>query len=311
VTVALVNNMPDAAFVDTEQQFRRAVADPGGGTVELQLYTIAELPRSVEIASEIRSRYGDLNALWARPPDALIVTGTEPAQAQLPYEPYWPILARLLEWAASSVPTTLLSCLAAHASVLLFDEIERVPRQVKCSGVFAGTVADPSDPLATGVPDLVPVPHSRMNDVPDAAMIEAGYRLVIGSGPAGAGWAVAARKYRDGLFVLCQGHPEYSVLSLLREYRRDVRRSLFGRGAIPFPRIPEGYLRPEAAEVLERFASRAAAPDVDPRKLWASFPFEEVAATVENTWAVPMATLYGNWLDMARAAAPAPTTAPA
>ncbi len=300
--------MPDAAFVDTELQFRRAVVDPSAGTVDLHLYTIAELPRSVEIMAEIESRYGDLDALWAHPPDALIITGTEPAKAQMSYEPYWPILARLLDWAAGAVPTTLLSCLAAHASVLLFDEIERVPRAAKCSGVYPGHVNDPDDPLAVGVPDNVPVPHSRMNDVPEAAMLDAGYRLVIGSGPAAEGWAVAARKQRESLFVLCQGHPEYSTLSLLREYRRDVRRSLFGRGAIPFPRIPDGYLRPEGTAPLERFAQRAHDPGEDPRELWADFPFDAVAATVENTWSAPMATLYRNWLDIACAAAAVPAS---
>jgi homoserine O-succinyltransferase len=309
VTVALVNNMPDAAFVDTEGQFRRAMAaDASGGTLDLQLYTMSEMPRSEEISSLIGAHYRDLDELWAHPPDALIVTGTEPAQAQLPYEPYWPFLARLLEWAADSVPTTLLSCLASHASVLLFDGIERVPRSIKCSGVFAGTVEDVRDPLTAGLPDLVRIPHSRINDVPEEAMIAAGYRIVIGSGPAQAGWAVATRKHREGLFLLCQGHPEYSTLSLLREYRRDVRRSLFGRGAVPYPPLPEGYLRPAGTATLEGFAHRAAVPGADPRELWASFPFEEAAATVENTWAGPSATLYANWLGLARSAmTPRPT----
>jgi homoserine O-succinyltransferase len=312
ITVALVNNMPDAAFVDTEHQFRRAAeADPGGGPLELQLYTIAEMPRSEAITSVIHSHYRDLDELWANPPDALIVTGTEPAQTQLPYEPYWPYLARLLEWAADSVPITLLSCLASHASVLLFDRIERVPRATKCFGVFAGAVKDPGDPLAAGLPGLVAVPHSRVNDVPETALIEAGYRIVIGSGPAQAGWSVAARDYGERLFVLCQGHPEYSTLSLLREYRRDVRRALFGRGAIPYPRLPEGYLRPVGAEILESFEDRAADPGADPSALWARFPFEETAATVENTWAAASATLYANWMTLARSALPAHGTAPA
>jgi homoserine O-succinyltransferase len=304
ITVALVNNMPDAAFVDTEEQFRRAVAaDPSGSPVDLELYTIAELPRSEDVAAVIGSRYRPLDELWGRPPDALIVTGTEPAQAQLPYEPYWPFLARLLEWAADSVPTTLLSCLASHASVLLFDKIDRVPRSSKCSGVFEGAVEDPADPLAVGLPDHVPVPHSRVNDMPEAALTDAGYRIVIGSGPARAGWAVATKQYDERLFVLCQGHPEYSTLSLLREYRRDVRRALFGRGALAYPRLPDGYLRPDAEAVLVDFAERAEAPGADPRELWTSFPFEEIAATVENTWAGTSATLYANWLALARASA--------
>ena len=119
---------------------------------------------------------------------------------------------------------------------------------MECS---TGWSQDASHPLAAGLPDLVPVPHSRVNDVPESALIEAGYRIVIGTGPSEAGWAVAARNHGDGLFVLCQGHPEYGTLSLLREYRRDVRRYLFGRGAVPYPRLPEGYLSAESTATLE------------------------------------------------------------
>jgi homoserine O-succinyltransferase len=303
--VALVNNMPDSAFVDTEEQFRRATANaPDGTEVALELYTITEIPRSEAIAPLIHSRYAGLEELWGRPPDALIITGTEPAQVQLRYEPYWPYLARLLEWAAASVPTTLLSCLAAHASTLLFDGIERVPREVKCSGVFAGAVEDRGDPLTSGLPDVVPVPHSRVNDVPEAGIVAAGYRIVIGSGSSGAGWAVAAREQGESVFVLCQGHPEYATLSLLREYRRDVRRCLFGRGAVAYPRVPEGYLAPDAVARLSEFAQRAQAHP-DPRELWPEFPYAEVAAGVENTWAPASATLYANWLRLAGAAVPA------
>lgn len=302
--VALVNNMPDSAFLDTEEQFRRVIA-AAPEPVDLALYTITEIPRSESLAPVIQSRYRGLDQLWRHAPDALIVTGTEPAQVKLSYEPYWPYLARLLEWAASSVSTTLLSCLAAHASTLLFDKIERVPRAIKCSGVFPGTVEDAADPLAFGLPEVVPVPHSRVNDVPEEAMIEAGYRIVIGSGESNAGWAVAARDQGDGTFVLCQGHPEYARLSLLREYRRDVRRYLFGRGAVPYPRLPEGYFTPDATSRLEEFQVRASADGADPLTLWESFPFEHVAATVENTWAEASATLYANWLGMAQATLPA------
>ena len=93
--------------------------------------------------------------------------------------------------------------------------------------------------------------------MPESALIEAGYRIVVGTGPSEAGWAVAARNHGDGLFVLCQGHPEYGTLSLLREYRRDVRRYLFGRGAVPYPRLPEGYLSAEATATLEGFERHA------------------------------------------------------
>jgi homoserine O-succinyltransferase len=300
ITVALVNNMPDPAFVDTENQFRGATLAAHAVGIEFELYTIKELPRSDKVGAVIEERYRGLDELWTRPPDALIVTGTEPTQVQMRFEPYWPYLARLLEWAADHVPATMLSCLASHASILLFDGIDRVPRRVKCSGVFGGVVEDRFDPLATGLPDTVPIPHSRVNEVPESALVDAGYRIVIGS--SGAGWSVAARKHGDGLFVLCQGHPEYGTLSLLREYRRDVRRSLFGRGAVPYPRLPDGYLGEEAVQIMTEFERRAHARDMDPRELWPTFPFDEVAATVENTWAPASTRLYANWLQSASAA---------
>jgi homoserine O-succinyltransferase/O-acetyltransferase len=102
--------------------------------------------------------------------------------------------------------------------------------------------------------------------------------------------------------VLCQGHPEYGTLSLLREYRRDVRRSLFGRGT--YPRLPEGYLTPQATATLEWFARRAAAENGSPSEQWESFPYDEVAGGVTKTWADVSATLYRNWLGLAGAALP-------
>jgi len=304
IAVALVNNMPDSAFLDTENQFRAAALGGDAAGIKFELYTIKEIPRSEKLAAVVEHRYRGLDELWTRPPDALIVTGTEPTQVQLRFEPSWPYLARLLEWAADHVPTTLLSCLASHASLLLFDHIERTPRPMKCSGVFGGVVEDPLDPLATGLPDVVRIPHSRVNDVPEAALLDAGYRVVVGTGCSGAGWSVAAREQGDSLFVLCQGHPEYGTLSLFREYRRDVRRCLFGRGAVPYPRLPDGYLGEEAVETLTEFKRRGQARDTDPRELWPTFPFDEVAATIENSWASASATLYSNWLELARAAVP-------
>jgi homoserine O-succinyltransferase/O-acetyltransferase len=303
LTVGLVNNMPDGAFTDTEEQFRRAVS-AGGHDVDLELYTIMEIPRCERVTVTIEERYRGLDELWSHPPDALIVTGTEPTEPRMRDEPYWPHLARLLEWAADAVPTVLLSCLASHASILLFDGIDRRRRPTKCSGVFRGEVRAPYDPLAVGLPDGVWVPHSRINEVPEADIAAAGYRVVIGGDRTGAGWAVAARECGNALFVLCQGHPEYSTLSLLREYRRDVRRFLRGRGAVPYPRIPDGYLTSDATAVLEDFALRALASDAEPEQLLAEFPYSEVVETVDNKWVDGSMKLYANWLQLARAATP-------
>lgn len=157
----------------------------------------------------------------------------------------------------------------------------------------------------TGCPTQCRCRIRGVNDVPEPALRDAGYQIIVGDGDCGAGWAIAARRCGDSQFVLCQGHPEYGADSLLREYRRDVRRALFGRGVVAYPRIPGGYLRPEAVAILEEYAERASARGGDPRAMWAAFPYDEVAASIENTWAAGSAMLYANWLQTATAASPA------
>lgn len=301
INLALVNNMPDGAFVDTEHQFLRAAkADDTSAEVTVSLYTMPGLARSEAVTAEIRSRYQGLDDLWGTNPDAMIVTGTEPVQAELHYEPYWPHLAQLLRWAEANVPTTLLSCLAAHASLLMFDGLRRSPLSAKCSGVFKGSVDHSASPLANRLPATVPIPHSRVNDVPEGELAAAGYSIVIGSGEASSGWSVATRTQGNGTFVLCQGHLEYSTDSLLREYRRDVRRFLLGRGAVRYPPLPSGYLSPEAEAELTQFASRAVAnSDEDLIDTYEQFPYERARSGITNTWTDSSATFYRNWLELA------------
>ncbi len=251
--------MPDSAFVDTEDQFRRATPSAGGRRSRARSVHDHRYPAvSHEIASVIESRYRGLDDLWPIHPTRS--SSPEPSRpswrwSTSPTGPTW-----LTCWSGrpQRSPTVLLSCLASHASILLFDGIERVQRPRKCSGVFTGTVTDPDDPLALGLPHEVAMPHSRAQrgarrmfcSTPDT-----GSSSAAPTSPAG--WAVAARECGDSLFVLCQGHPEYSTLSLLREYRRDVRRFLFGRGTLPYPCLPEGYLSALAVHRLDRFAARA------------------------------------------------------
>ena len=144
---------------------------------------------------------------------------------------------------------------------------------------------------------MVPIPHSRVNDVPEAALIDAGYRIVVGTGSSGAGWSVAARQQGDALFVLCQGHPEYGTLSLLREYRRDVRRYLFGRGAVPYPRLPEGYLGEDAVDDLDGLRAARRGDGRGSTRAVVEVPVRRRRRDGGEHLGFRTATLYANWLS--------------
>lgn len=302
VTVALVNNMPDGAFRDTEAQFRRVLAtDDDEPEVALELYTLPGLSRSDAVANEIRARYQSLETLRSRRPDALIITGTEPIEPELEREPYWPDLTGLLQWASETVPTTLLSCLTAHASLQFFDGIRRQRLPLKCTGVLHGKANPAAGELAADLPDPVSVPHSRLNGVPGELVRAAGYTIVVDSGSSSDDWSVATKQQGISTFVLCQGHFEYNTDSILREYRRDVRRFLFGHQQLRYPPLPFGYFSEKQTEMLLRLAhTYKTEHDTDPLELYRRFPFQRLRADLRNSWELSGAILFRNWLRLAR-----------
>ena len=293
VEIALVNNMPDAAFAATERQFRGLLEAAGRGRpVHLRLASLPDPGRGGAVRRHLDERYEDLAALERRPPDALVVTGSEPRCRDLREEPTWPDLASLLGWAEEATHSVVLSCLAAHGALLATDGIERRRMDRKLSGVFPQWV-DGDHPLTRAVGPLA-CPHSRLHDVPAGALEAGGYRILVGSDAVG--WTVAAR---DGacLRLLVQGHPEYDATTLLREYRRDVRRFLDGERD-DYPELPDGYLGASATARLERFRRRALHR---PAGIAEQFPFDACAAGLEASWRVPMVRLLANWIAELRA----------
>ncbi len=290
--VALVNNMPDGAFAETERQFS-ALLDRAAGEVDLRLalYSLPGLSRDDATASLVATHYYPLETLTARRGvDAVIVTGTEPLAEHLDTEPYWGALTGLMSWAVKETAAVVLSCLAAHAAALYFDKIEREPLREKCSGVFSHDAAA-GHLLVEAMRDPVMFPHSRWNDLPYRLLEERGYDNLFSSDEVD--WTVVTREQGGCLVMFVQGHPEYSTSSLLREYRRDLHRFV-NRERAAQPAVPLNYLDEAGERLLHEFASTAATKRCS--DAMNSFPFDEARRHVVNTWAEPARQLYSNWI---------------
>ena len=99
ILIGLINNMPDSALQSTETQFGGLLqAAAGPQAVKLRFSSLPELPRSPEALEHLARSYWPIDELLAEPPDALIVTGTEPRAPRLADEPYWQRLVQLLAW---------------------------------------------------------------------------------------------------------------------------------------------------------------------------------------------------------------------
>lgn len=290
IRLALINNMPDAALEDTEAQFFQLLdAAAGPIPVSVELYSLPKLPRSDRAQNHLRNYYLEFDDLWNNRFDGVIVTGTEPREPNLRGEPYWPALVDVLDWAEHNTASTVLSCLAAHAGVLYSDGIERHRLNEKRFGVFVHEKVC-EHPLTEGTEPLIHTCHSRWNELPEDALISCGYTVLTRSPEAGVDLFVK-RKGRS-LFVHFQGHPEYEAQTLLKEYRRDIKRYLKSERET-YPAAPYNYFGPPASKLLAGF--REIVGSARQEDLIAQFP-DAVAHTLENKWHASAACIYRNWL---------------
>ena len=138
-----------------------------------------------------------------------------------------------------------------------------------------------------GVPACMRMPHSRWNDLSEDALRSSGYSVLIRSSAG----VDAFAKQRKSVFVCIQGHPEYEADTLLKEYRRDVKRYLEGE-TDTYPTMPHDYFDEQA--MVAWLAKRARAMSYRHEGLAPDFP---VIGTVKNTWRLTGERLYRNWLS--------------
>lgn len=293
LTCALVNNMPDGAFDATERQFVSLLDEATGqDLVEVRRYTMVGVPRGERTAKRIANEYFSLADIYIDPPDLLIVTGSNPIEDRIDDELYWADLVELLSWAREHVDSTLLSCLAAHAALAVFDGIPRTRLLDKCTGVFPQSV-DEIHALTRDIGAEIVLPHSRWNSAPRDELEHAGFDVSIYSDATG--WGLASRVEDDRQLVLVQGHPEYDPSSLLREYRRDATRYVNGERDDP-PPLPLNCVGPEDWENLVQLHRHLTEVSRDPRVL-DNFAFDDVGARAPWTWRATATRLYSNWLS--------------
>jgi homoserine O-succinyltransferase len=293
IRLALINNMPDPALEDTELQFFELLDVASGDVpVALKLYSLTGIPRTDRGERHLNTFYFAFEDLWNSNFDGVIVTGTEPRQPDLRDEPYWATLTQVFDWAEECTHSTVLSCLAAHASVLHCDGINRHRLPDKQFGVF-NSVKKCEHRITNDIAGPIRFPHSRWNEVRAGDLSASGYSILTESPTAGVD--VFARKRKKSMFVHFQGHPEYGAQTLLKEYRRDVKRFLREERET-YPTMPAGYFDADATRVLNDFREIALGDRRE--QLAESFPDSVVGNGLQHSWRSSAISVYRNWLQL-------------
>ncbi|MBW2731625.1 MAG: homoserine O-succinyltransferase [Deltaproteobacteria bacterium] len=292
--IGFLNMMPDGALEATERQFIRLV---GGcnriAQVFVYPFSLPGLPREQRALDYIHRYYSRFDELKAQGLDALIITGANVENPVLEEEPFWTPLIDVISWAQGNVASVLCSCLATHAVLKHFHGIKRKPLPDKRWGVYSHRISQPNHPLLREINTRFDAPHSRHNDISRADLEEAGV-IVLAEGPDG-GVHIAVSP-DQACVVYLQGHPEYDVNSLLKEYKREVSRFAAGERDVP-PSFPEHYFSPEASRLAEDFVegvvlARSAGRPTN------VFPEELIEPELDNTWGDTAKAIVNNWLGM-------------
>lgn len=290
--IGLLNMMPDSALAATERQFFRLIGQSNQiAQFYVHPFTIPALTRGKEAQEYVDRYYESFDQLKRDGLDALIITGANVTQPDLAAEPFWKPLIEVIDWSYQNVTSTLCSCLATHAVLQFRHHQTRRRLSSKRWGVFSHRVVEPRHPLVCDVNTAFDVPHSRFNDVSREQFVAAGLKVLVESAEAGVHLAVSEDLFR---VVYFQGHPEYDTISLLKEYKRDIRRFIEGQCA-DYPPFPEHYFSVRIQAVLTEF--RAQVVNAKRRgKPIPSLPESLITPVLDNTWHDSAEAVINNWM---------------
>jgi homoserine O-succinyltransferase len=289
--IGLLNMMPDAALQATERQFIHLVGSSNPiAQFFVYPFSLPELNRSDKAEAHIREHYFEFEDLAAKGLDALIITGANVIEPRLVDEPFWEPLIDVVRWAENNVASTFCSCLATHALVKHFHDIDRQHLPRKQWGVYTHRVTRRDHPILRDVNTRFEAPHSRYNDISREQFEAAGCQVLVES-EIGVHLAVSPDQFRTLYF---QGHPEYGAISLLKEFKREYNRYVSGERKHQ-PRVPEHFFTPEGEQIAQELIDQLMRDGTDSAP---EFPEDVLFPYCDNTWGDTGKAIVNNWLGL-------------
>ncbi len=134
-----------------------------------------------------------------------------------------------MEWSKTHVTSTFHICWAAQAGLYYHYGVRKELLDEKIFGIFQHHTIHRKTPLIRGFDDVFNAPHSRHSQIVRED-VEKNPELTILADSEEAGPFIIIAK--EGRQIFVTGHPEYDVLTLDGEYKRDLAK---GMDNVPFP----------------------------------------------------------------------------
>ncbi|MBD5185808.1 MAG: homoserine O-succinyltransferase [Bacteroidales bacterium] len=253
LTIGLINLMPIKP--DAERDILSLLA-PAACTVKIDLLAPLSHPSKNTPQAHIDRFYSDMSAAMNGSYDALILTGA-PVE-HLPFESvdYWHQLTELFDYACANHLPMLNICWGAFAALYHLHGVAMHYLERKISGIYPQRKRA-AHPLTRGLPESFNMPNSRHAAwQSEEVALHPSLSVLADSADSGIGLI------HDGLHTYLCAHPEYSLMTLDAEYRRDLAKGIN-------PHIPANY-----------------------------YPADDPANPPVDTWHSHALLLYSNWIEI-------------
>lgn len=176
------------------------------------------------VFSEIRDKYYD----------GMIITGAPVETMDFEQVDYWPELVQIMDWSRTHVTSTFHICWAAQAGLYYHYGVRKFELPEKMFGVFDHYTIHRKTPLVRGFDDVFKAPHSRHTGIVRDDVENDDRLTILADSPIAGPFIIIAREGRQ---IFVTGHPEYDVVTLDGEYKRDLAKDMDN---VPFP---HGYYK--------------------------------------------------------------------
>lgn len=218
--IAILNLMPIKE--DTEVQLLRSLSNTPL-QVDVTFLTTGTYVGSHTPTSHLDQFYLTFEEIKSRKFDGLIITGAPVELMEFEEVTYWDELARIMEWSATNVTSTLHICWGAQAGLYYHYGINKTTLDKKMFGIFEHRVQERRVPFVRGFDDVFYAPHSRYTTVAREEILNREELTILAESEEAGVFIVIAG---DGKQIFVMGHPEYDRISLDKEYKRDVAKGL-------------------------------------------------------------------------------------
>ena len=177
----------------------------------------------------MKAFYRDFECMRNEKFDGMIITGAPVEHLEFEDVNYWDEIQDIFNWTRTHVTSTLYICWAAQAGLYYHYGVRKELLDEKIFGIFQHHTIHRKTPLIRGFDDVFNAPHSRHSQIVRED-VEKNPELTILADSEEAGPFIIIAK--EGRQIFVTGHPEYDVLTLDGEYKRDLAK---GMDNVPFP----------------------------------------------------------------------------